>query len=110
VAGEGARVLGAQADGSIVLVDLAEPGAVRSLGRQDAQIVGIAVAGERAVTAGTDGTLRLWSLVPGEGELDRIDMGSRGDQVTSVAFLPDGRSLLAGMAHGPVLRFAVEKR
>jgi serine/threonine protein kinase len=55
--------------------------------------------GERLVSAGRDGTLRIWS--PSDGrEIRLLRIG--GDGVRTVAFTPDGRHLVAGCRDGSV--------
>jgi WD40 repeat protein/DNA-binding SARP family transcriptional activator len=52
----------------------------------------------RWVASGShDGTLRLWNLASGDGEV-LLDVTPQG--VRSVAFSPDGRSLVVGLAKG----------
>ncbi len=109
VACAGTTVAGGRPDGAIVVLDLSTRGTVRKLEGHVGQVLALAVArdGKRAVSIGVDATLRLWSLALGEGELDRIDLETRGERALSLAFLPDGRSFLVGTMRGPVLRFAI---
>jgi WD40 repeat protein len=60
--------------------------------------------GRRAVSAGEDGTVRIWDLAASK-ELDRIDLASSGDVATALAVAPGGRTLAVGTRRGLVLRF-----
>jgi WD40 repeat protein len=62
------------------------------LERHLGKVLGAALSpdGQRLVTAGEEGTLKVWSLAPGQLA---VTMWGHSESVCSLAFSPDGRRL-----------------
>jgi WD40 repeat protein len=61
--------------------------------------VDISPDGRQAVTASLDGTIRLWDVAARQ-EIHRFEVKDPDEQVTSVAFFPDGRRIISGQSSG----------
>jgi WD40 repeat protein/serine/threonine protein kinase len=100
LSGDGQRAL----DGT-ALWDLDRFEVIRKLEGHEGSVKRTAFSpdGKRALTAGQDGTLRLWDLSNGR-ELHRM----RGHTAAAVAFSPDGRRALTGGSDGTMRLWDLE--
>jgi WD40 repeat protein len=86
---------GAKANGLVRLFDVKTKKLIRAFEGHEGTVVGLSFlpGGRRAVSAGSDGTVRLWDLASGK-EARRM---SHGGAVNDLAVSPDGkRALTAG--------------
>ena len=109
--GPGGRTLAAASnDGSVRQWDLSQParpslaGVVRAPGNQPLQAVGYSTDGRLLAAAGAGGTLLIWRS--GEDRARTIS-GAGTAQLTSLAFSPDGRTLVTGGEDDVVRVFSV---
>ncbi len=72
-----------------------------------ARSVAISPDGSRALSGGSDNTVRLWDMETGE-QLAALE--GHTDAVMSVAFSPDGRMALSGSRDGTVRLWSLETR
>ncbi|MGB3716160.1 MAG: TIR domain-containing protein [Candidatus Promineifilaceae bacterium] len=95
---DGRTIATGSADGTIVLWDLklAHPLSEPLEGRQ-ASALGIAFSPDRRLLAsgGSDSMVTMWDLGTGQ-QVDQYQVSETGGGVTSVAFSPDGQTLVAG--------------
>jgi WD40 repeat protein len=105
----GARVVAGN-DVRLVVRDVETGNLLRELeGGHEGTIFSVAISpdGTKAASGGgRDGRICLWDLGTG-ALLDRVDLSPEGDYVHSVAFMPDGKEILAGTFRGVLLRYAL---
>jgi WD40 repeat protein len=71
--------------------------AVDETQRSSVNAIAISRDGQLALSAGTDGALRIWNL---SGQLVSAYFADGGDDIDAIAVSPDGSLLLAGMGKG----------
>lgn len=95
---DGRTIATGSADGTIVLWDiqLIHPLADRLEGHQAAALsVAVGPDGRLLATGSSDSTVKMWDLETGQ-EIDQYQVSELSGGVTSVAFSPDGTTLIAG--------------
>jgi WD40 repeat protein len=89
--------------GEVVLIDRSSASSTMLLSPgHKGPIVAIACRGDLVLTAGRDGTVRLWSRTTGD-ELARLDLTGADDRPTAVAFHPTADAIFVGTERGAVL-------
>jgi WD40 repeat protein/tRNA A-37 threonylcarbamoyl transferase component Bud32 len=100
--------LAAEVEGNIIGWNRGDPTETIRLEGHRGGVVSLAIAQSRklALSAGEDGTVRLWSIER-SAEIDHLDLAARGDRPMAVAFFHDGSSFLVTTNTGLVARFEV---
>jgi len=104
------RAVSAGLDGTVRTWDLKtmkESGEPRRL-PADTAAVALSRDGARVLIAEADGTIVLEDR--GGATLDRVTLAPFGEVATALEFAPDGRSFIAGLGRGVILRFELVER
>jgi serine/threonine protein kinase/WD40 repeat protein len=109
---DGKRFLVAFEDGSVELHDQGGRSHVSLRPHAgSASLVCASPDGSLALSAGTDGNVRLWSMSKkmeeGDAPLDELDLGPATDVAKCGEFTPDGRTVVIGTYRGLILEYDV---
>ena len=107
---DGKHILSGSKDRTLRLWDVGTGENIRVFAGHQNWVTAISLSpdGKRALSCSDDSTIKLWDLATGR-ELDEIDLSASPDVPCSVAFAPDGKSLVVGTASWVVLRFEITK-